>query len=112
MDDSSASQPGTSRRHAHAGFTLIELLIVIAVLGILSVVVVFAVGGLRDSGQENACSADRETVEVAVEAYRAEVGGDPDEAQLVPDFLTDDSDYHDVADGVITPVGACVTSTT
>ena len=47
------------------GFTLIELLIVIVILGILATVVVFAVGGITDQGQESACEAELKTVEVA-----------------------------------------------
>ena len=35
-------------RQDESGFTLIELLIVIVVLGVLSTVVVFAVGGIKD----------------------------------------------------------------
>ena len=54
------------------GFTLIELLIVIVILGILATVVVFAVGGITDRGQESACDADFKTLEVAYEAYRAQ----------------------------------------
>lgn len=54
------------------GFTLIELLIVIVILGILAAVVVFAVGGITDQGQESSCKAERKTVEVAIEAYRAQ----------------------------------------
>ncbi len=37
------------------GFTLVELLIVIVILGILATVTVFAVRGITDKGQENAC---------------------------------------------------------
>ena len=71
------------------GFTLIELLIVIVILGILATVVVFAVGGITDRGQVSACKADRATIEVAVEAYRAQytgypsAGGNAGEQQLV-----------------------------
>ena len=67
------------------GFTLIELLIVIVILGILATVVVFAVGGITDRGQESACDADAKTLEVAVEAYYAQYGtatGAPTEAEL------------------------------
>jgi type II secretion system protein G len=59
------------------GFTLIELLIVIVILGILAAVVVFAVGGITDRGQESSCKADKKTLEVAVEAYRAQYSGYP-----------------------------------
>ena len=67
------------------GFTLIELLIVIVILGILATIVVFAVRGVTNRGQESACDADAKTLEVAVEAYFAQYGGTtaPTEAQLV-----------------------------
>jgi prepilin-type N-terminal cleavage/methylation domain-containing protein len=47
------------------GFTLIELLIVIIILGILATVVVFAVAGIRDSGDKSACEAELRSVETA-----------------------------------------------
>jgi general secretion pathway protein G len=58
-------------RSGEGGFTLIELLIVIVILGILAAVVVFAVGGISDRGQDSACKAERKTLETAVEAYYA-----------------------------------------
>ncbi|MFN2606540.1 MAG: type II secretion system protein [Acidimicrobiales bacterium] len=58
-------------RENESGFTLIELLVVIAILGILAGVVVFAVQGLGDKGQANACRIDRRTVATAEEAYFA-----------------------------------------
>ena len=56
------------------GFTLIELLIVIVILGILATIVVFAVRGVTDQGQTNACKADQKTIETAIEAYYAQNG--------------------------------------
>jgi general secretion pathway protein G len=56
------------------GFTLVELLIVIVILGILATVTVFAVRGITDQGQENACKATGKTFEVAIEAYYAQYG--------------------------------------
>jgi prepilin-type N-terminal cleavage/methylation domain-containing protein len=64
-------------RTNESGFTLVELLIVIVILGILTGIVVFAVGGFSDRGQSAACKTDRKTIEVAVEAYRAKVGNYP-----------------------------------
>ncbi|MBX3313994.1 MAG: prepilin-type N-terminal cleavage/methylation domain-containing protein [Actinobacteria bacterium] len=71
------------------GFTLIELLVVIVILGILAAVVVFAVSGINDRGQESACVTEARTVRTAQEAYYAEngtyaVAG----AGLVPGFLS------------------------
>lgn len=59
------------------GFTLIELLIVIVILGILAGIVVFSVSGIQDKGEQSACSAERATVETAVEAYYAKNGSYP-----------------------------------
>jgi len=74
------------------GFTLIELLIVIVILGILAAVTVFAVRGITDQGQTNACKADSKTLEVAVEAYFAQnaataIPGADAEATLVTEGL-------------------------
>lgn len=56
------------------GFTLVELLIVIVILGILATVTVFAVRGITDQGQENACNVESKTVLTAAEAYYAQEG--------------------------------------
>jgi general secretion pathway protein G len=82
------------------GFTLIELLIVIVILGILAAVVVFAVGGITDRGQESACDADFKTLEVAYEAYVAQWGtaSAPDETDLVSGgFMRSDSDLMNIS---------------
>ncbi len=47
------------------GFTLVELLIVIVILGILATVTVFAVRGITEKGEENACQTDKATFETA-----------------------------------------------
>jgi prepilin-type N-terminal cleavage/methylation domain-containing protein len=54
------------------GFTLVELLIVIVILGILATVTVFAVRGITDRGQANACDVEAKTVLTAAEAYYAD----------------------------------------
>ncbi len=61
-------------RRTDSGFTLTELLIVIVILGVLTGIVVFAVGAFTDRGEVAACKADMKTVESASEAYRAQVG--------------------------------------
>jgi prepilin-type N-terminal cleavage/methylation domain-containing protein len=67
------------------GFTLVELLIVIVILGILATIVVFAVRGITDQGQQSSCKATAKTYEVAIEAYYAQYGNsvNPSGAQLV-----------------------------
>ena len=71
---------------AENGLTLIELLIVIAVLGVIAAVVVFALGGVSAQGTVAACNADAKTVETAVAAYNAETGGTP---TVTADLLTE-----------------------
>jgi general secretion pathway protein G len=61
-------------RRSDSGFTLVELLIVIVILGILTGIVVFAVGAFTNRGELAACRADMKTVQTAAEAHRAQVG--------------------------------------
>ena len=93
------------------GFTLVELLIVIVILGILATVTVFAVRGITDRGQDNACDVDKRTIETAIEAYFAENGSDPsDVGDLVPLFLREDGGMHEIdasGDVVATTTGPC-----
>jgi len=85
------------------GFTLVELLIVIVILGILATVTVFAVRGITDKGQENACDVEKRTLDTAIEAFYAQNQSDPaavlsDPAAvppvlgLVPEYLKDAPD--------------------
>jgi prepilin-type N-terminal cleavage/methylation domain-containing protein len=59
------------------GFTLVELLIVIVILGILATVTVFAVRGITDQGQDNACDVESRTLSTAIESYYAQNQEDP-----------------------------------
>lgn len=62
---------------ADEGFSLIELLIIIAILGILASIVIFAVFGMTDSSEKAACRSNFKTVETAAEAYEAQIGHYP-----------------------------------
>jgi prepilin-type N-terminal cleavage/methylation domain-containing protein len=79
------------------GFTLIELLVVIVILGILAAVVVFAVGGITDKGQTDACKTDTRTLRTAEEANYAKNDQYDTEANLKANgFLAQESDLHDI----------------
>ena len=57
---------------------------VVSTLGILAGVTTFAVGGITDTAQANACTTEQRTFETAIEAYRSETGTYPaTEASLV-----------------------------
>jgi prepilin-type N-terminal cleavage/methylation domain-containing protein len=80
------------------GFTLIELLIVIVVLGVLSTVTVFAVRGIADQGQENACAAELTNLTKAEEQHYVLHGSYGAEADLVSnEVMVADSSMYDVA---------------
>jgi len=88
------------RRKGDEGFTLIELLVVIVILAILAAIVVFAVGGLNQKGQSEACKTDMKTIQTAEEAYFAQQtpnGAYGDTGQLVgAGFLTDAPTIHTI----------------
>lgn len=96
-----------------SGFTLVELLVTIVILGVLSGVVVFAVGGLQSKSQSSACAADRSALETAMDTYRAINGSYGTEVQLVSSGqLRSESSMYDVTlgsdgDFTLTPVGPC-----
>jgi prepilin-type N-terminal cleavage/methylation domain-containing protein len=76
-------------RRTDQGFTLTELLIVIVILGVLTGIVVLAVGQFSNRGEVSACKAAVKTTEVAVENYRANNSGTlpTDLNALIPDYL-------------------------
>ena len=59
------------QEHGSEGFTLIELLIVIIIIGILAAIVVFSVAGVQNNAAKNACNADLNEANTAIEAFYA-----------------------------------------
>lgn len=78
------------KARGQGGFTLIELLIVIAILGILAGVIVFAVGGVQDTAEDKACEIEGKSIETAIQAAIADGIAAPALADLGPTYLKED----------------------
>ena len=65
------------RQEPEQGFTLIELLMVIVLLAILAAIVIFAVQDLGGESAVTSCKGDIKTVEIAANAFDAQVGHYP-----------------------------------
>jgi prepilin-type N-terminal cleavage/methylation domain-containing protein len=63
------SPPDTTHQSTHRGFTIIEVIVVVAILGIISLVVVFSVGGTTDRSEAAACTAEARTLIESADAY-------------------------------------------
>jgi len=57
------------RQMGQGGFTLIELLVVIAILAVLAGLAVIGIGAMRKNARVQACKADLDTAQTALEAY-------------------------------------------
>lgn len=81
-------------QRGQGGFTLIELLVVIAILAVLGGAVIIGIGAMRDNAKEQVCKTNKETIEVAAEAYKLQADADdyPEMATLADsDYLKDNT---------------------
>ena len=100
-------------RHHDGGFTLVELLVVIVVLGVLAAVTVFAVRGITDRGEENACATEFDNLTTAQDIHWTLNRSYADEATLVSSgTIKSESTMYDITVSgdsyQVVSVGSCV----
>lgn len=66
-------------RVSRHGFTLIEVLLVIAIIGVLAGVLIFAVGGTQDKAKRDAVVLLIKQVDTALNRYKLDIGRFPTE---------------------------------
>ena len=69
------------------GFTIIELLIVITIIGVLTSVVLVALGAQRQKARDSRRVSDLRQIKTAFDLYLAEASGYPDPSTWVPSTI-------------------------
>jgi general secretion pathway protein G len=86
-------------RRGRLGFTLIEILLVIAIIGVLASVLIFAIGGTKDKADKDATKVLLQTVCGALERYKVHVQHYPTEEEGGLQGLRTKPNFTNEADG-------------
>lgn len=92
------------------GFTLIELLIVMAIIGVLAGISLFAMKGARESARDTRRKADLETIRSALELYKADCNSYVNASGNVTTALDTDTSASVRLVGSGTPPSTCPTT--
>lgn len=95
-------------QRGQGGFTLIELLVVIAILAVLGGAVIIGIGAMRENAEKQVCKTNKETIEVAAEAYKLDVNTDDDAYPTMEELAG--SEY--LKDGTVDPAEWSINSDT
>jgi len=84
-----------ARRTSRGGFTLVEILLVIAIIGILAGVFIFAVGGTQDKAKKDTTALLIKQVDGALRRYKLDIGDYPGDADGGLDALVKKPSFTD-----------------
>ncbi|MGB2822209.1 MAG: type II secretion system major pseudopilin GspG [Phycisphaerae bacterium] len=84
-------------KRGRRGFTLIEVLLVIAIIGVLAGVFIFAIGGTQERANKDAARLLVKQVCGALERYKLHIGHYPTEEEGGLDALRKEPDFNDDA---------------
>jgi len=82
-----------NRKQTRGGFTLVEILLVIAIIGILTGVLIFAMGGTQDKAKKDSTALLIGQVSSALERYMLHIGHFPSEDEGGLSALTKKPSY-------------------
>jgi len=86
-------------KRSRRGFTLIEVLLVIAIIGVLAGVFIFAIGGTQDRANKDAAKLLVKQVCNALQRYKLHIGHYPTEEEGGLDALRKKPDFDEEATG-------------
>ncbi len=90
---------GPQRRRRMQGFTLIEVLAVLAILGLLMSLAIFAFGRQKEQGYVTKTSATIAELEILITSYETKKGGPPP-CMLAPQKVRADNDLNEGAEAL------------